>query len=161
MHWARAAMVGLLAVTAACTAKGGTSSGGAGPPIGSADLPVVKAGYWERTVTPAGGAPQVSHVCDAGEPLKLDGVDRNCSNFTMTRNAAGGIDVNATCASGPVAASLHETFSGDFTASYASDSQLTLTLQGQPPRTLTTHVAMRYVGACPPQPPPTGPSDAG
>jgi hypothetical protein len=150
----------LLALAAGCTAKTGGSSGGAGPPIGAADLPVVKAGYWERTVS-QNGAAQVTHVCHADEPLKLDGVDRNCSSFAISKTLAGAIQVDASCASGPVTSTLHETFSGDFQASYASDSQLTVTLQGQAPRTLTTHVAMRWVGACPPQPPPGGPSDAG
>ena len=159
MRWARAALVGLLAITAACTAKNGGSPVGSAP-AGAAELPVVKAGYWERTVTAAGGAPKVSHVCNTGEPLKLDGVDRDCSSFAVSRTLMGAIQVDATCAGGPVTSTLHETFSGDFDAAYASDSQLTVTLQGQAPRTLTTHVAMRYVGDCPP-PPPAGPRDAG
>jgi hypothetical protein len=100
------------------------------------------------------------HVCNTGEPLKLDGVDRDCSSFAVSRTLMGAIQVDATCAGGPVTSTLHETFSGDFDAAYASDSQLTVTLQGQAPRTLTTHVAMRYVGDCPP-PPPAGPRDAG
>jgi hypothetical protein len=154
-------MVGLLALAAgACTQQGGGSTNGTGPPVGAAELPVVKAGYWERTVT-QNGAPQVTHVCHTGEPLKLDGVDRNCSAFAVSRAMNGAIQVDATCVSGPVASTLHESFSGDFQASYAADTQLTLTLQGQAPRTLNTHVAMRYVGACPPPTPPGGPSDAG
>ena len=152
-------MAGLL-VLAACSVQGGHGGAG-GAPISTSGLPQVKAGYWERTVTQNGAAAQVSHVCNQGQALQFDGVDRNCSSFSMGRTLTGAVEVSATCATGPVSSTLHETISGDFNASYASDSQLTITLQGQPPHTLTTHVAMRYVGACPPAPPPGGPSDAG
>jgi hypothetical protein len=158
-------MLGLTALAAACSQQpssgGNASQSGSGPPAGAAELPTVKAGYWERTVSQDGGQPQVSHVCDTGEALKLDGIDRNCSQFAISRTSAGAIEVNATCAAGPVTSTLHETFSGDFNASYAADSQISIAMQGQPPRNISSHVAMRYVGACPPQPPPAGPSDAG
>jgi hypothetical protein len=146
------ALLGLLAMAACSRGGGNATAGGAGGPeitITAADLPHVKAGYWERVDTSNGQPPTTTHFCDTGAPIDLSSVTRNCGAFTLKRTFTGALVTDASCASGPVASTLHMTVSGDFNSSYTSDGQMTITMQGKPPQTFTTHAVARYLGACP------------
>jgi hypothetical protein len=154
-RWTGLATVGLIAV-AACSPQGGgngTSGGAAGGPdttITLADLPHVKAGYWERVDSSNGQAPTTSHFCDTGKPIDLTSVTKNCSTFTIKRTFLGALVTDASCASGPVSSTMHMTISGDFNSSYTSDGQMTITMQGKPPQSFAMHAVTRYLGVCPP-----------
>jgi hypothetical protein len=150
-HAVGLAMVGLVALAACSPQRGGNaaSSGGPDTTISLTDLPVVKAGYWERVDTSNGQAPTTSHFCETGKPVDISPVTKNCSTFTIKRTFTGALVTDANCASGPVSTTMHMTVSGDFNASYTSDSQMTITMQGKPPQTFTLHAVSRYLGDCP------------
>jgi hypothetical protein len=76
-------------------------------------------------------------------------VTKNCDSFTLKRAGDGSVVVDASCASGPVSTTMHVQVSGDYNTSYASDAQVTITMQGKPPQSFTSHSANRYVGDCP------------
>jgi hypothetical protein len=152
-RWAGPALLGLVAL-ASCSPGGGnaTSSGGPDTTISLADLPHVKAGYWERVEGGGGQPARTTHFCDTGKPIDVTSVTRNCSTYTLKRTFTGDLVTDASCASGPVTSTIHMTVSGDFNSSYTSDSQMTITLQGKPPQSFTLHAVTRYLGACPANP---------
>jgi len=153
-RWTGLALIAPLAV-AACSqnganaTSGGGASGGPETTITTADLPHVRAGYWERVDTSNGQPPTTSHFCDTGKPIDLSSVTKNCSTFTLKRTFTGALVTDASCVSGPVSSTMHMTISGDFDSSYTSDGQMTITLQGKPPQNYAMHSVTRYLGACP------------
>lgn len=140
------------------TANSATASGApaaapvSGPDtaITAADLPHLRAGYWERVGSTNGAPPETEHFCSSGKPFSPPkSAGRGCSTFTFKRTFAGGIVIDADCAEGPVTSKLHMTVSGDFNSSYTTDGQASIMMQGKPASSFTTHVVTRYVGACP------------
>jgi hypothetical protein len=162
---AACAALGLLLV-AGCSKGGGqatnTASGAPGAPaaaapasgpdtaITAADMPRLKAGYWETVTTTNGGAPETEHFCSSGKPLSMSrNAGHGCGTFSFKRTFLGAIVIDAACAEGPIASKIHMTASGDFNSSYTTDGQVSLTMQGKPAQTMSTHSASHWVGACP------------
>jgi hypothetical protein len=157
MRWRAALVVLGLGLIAACGPKSEQGSGGAPAAkssdqvITAAEMPRPRPGYWERRVSADGGVPRVTHFCQSDAPATIGDVGRGCSAFTYRRTLAGRVLIDAACAEGPISTTLHVTMSGDFNASYATDSEMSLTLQGHPPQRFVTHAEARYLGAdCPP-----------
>jgi hypothetical protein len=151
---------------AANTASAGGNAAAGGPAaaapargpdvaIAAADLPHLKAGYWESTTvttsaTSNGAGPEVHRFCSSGKPIAPPSqMGHGCSTFSFKRTFLGAIVIDAACAEGPVASKLHMTASGDFNSTYTTDSQASIIVQGQPPSNFTTHSVARWVGPCP------------
>ena len=118
--------------------------------INAADMPHLKAGYWEAVTTTNGQPGETHRFCSAGKPMAAPSqMGRGCSAFSFKRTFLGAYVIDADCAEGPVASKLHLTASGDFSSSYVTDSQASISMQGRPATTFTTHTVTRYVGACP------------
>jgi len=147
-RWTGLAMVGLLAMAACSPGGGNGTSGGPDTTISVADLPHVRAGYWERVETTNGQRPRPPTSATPASPSTWFG-HKECSSFILKRTFLGAVVTDATCASGPVASTMHMSIGGDFNASYTSDGQMTITLQGKPPQNFTLHTVTRYLGACP------------
>jgi hypothetical protein len=128
------------------------SSASSGPDvvITEADLPHLKPGLWETTVTTSqGGPPETSRHCESGESVKPAAMAKNCSSFVFKRTFLGGIVIDAACGANGVFSTMHMSMHGDFSGGFSGDSQVSLTLPGQPTHTFTTHSEAHYVGACP------------
>ena len=152
-----------LVLVAGCSPKGGgganTAAGSPGAPaapasgpdtvITEADLPHLKAGVWEITTSGAGEPTETRRRCETGESIKPQQVGKGCSKFELKRTFLGGFVIDAVCASGGVASTMHITASGDFNSSYSSDNDGTMTVTGQAPVVIKTHTEGRYIGPCP------------
>jgi hypothetical protein len=157
-----------LALLGGCSRGGGNAAAGAGPAaatgggpaapaasgpdisINAADMPHLKAGYWEAVTTTNGQERETHRFCSAGKPMAPPAqMGRGCSTFSFKRTFLGAYVIDASCAEGPVASKLHMTASGDFDASYVTDGQASITMQGRPATTFTTHTQTRYLGPCP------------
>jgi hypothetical protein len=127
------------------------ASSGPDVSIAETDLPHLKAGLWSTTVTSSndGGKPDVSSHCETGETIKPASVGKACSQFSFKRTFLGVIVVDATCGQNGVVSTMHMSISGDYNAAVTGDSQVSLTVPGQPTRSFTTHTESRYVGPCP------------
>ena len=140
-------------------ASGAASASGAPAPaaatgpdvaIQAADMPHLKAGYWESTTTTNGAAAEVHKICESGKPLSAPpSMSKGCSTLTFKRTFLGGFAIDADCADGPVAMKMHMTASGDFNSTYTSDSQVSMTMQGKPATSFNTHSVARWIGPCP------------
>ena len=132
---------------------GGAASPAAGGPdvtIAAADMPHLKAGYWEQTTTTNGSGPEVHRYCSSGKPVSAPAqMGKGCSTFAFKRTVLGAFVIDADCAEGPVSSKMHMTASGDFNANFASDSQVSIVMQGRPASTFTTHTVSRWIGPCP------------
>lgn len=154
------AALGLVFI-AGCSKGGGgntTAAGGPGAPpasgpdvaISAADLPRLKAGYWETTSTTNGQAGETHRFCSSGKPVAAPAqMTRGCSSFSYRKTFLGGFVIDANCAEGPVSSKLHMTVSGDFNAAYQTDSQAEIDMQGRPASSFASHSVSRWVGACP------------
>ncbi len=153
-----------LALVAGCSQKGGAANTAAGAPGGSAsapasgpdtaiteaDLPHPKAGLWEVSMTTDGAPAEVSRHCESAATIKPPQANPECSKFEMKRTFLGAVVFDISCNAGPVSSTIHATATGDFNSSYSSDTVATITLQGQPPKTIKTHTDAHYVGPCAP-----------
>ena len=123
--------------------------------ITAADLPHLKAGYWETTTlttsaTSGGAGPEIHRFCSSGKPVSPPTqLGRGCSSFSFKRSFLGAIVIDSECAEGPISSTLHMTASGDFNSTYTTDSQVSLAMQGKPASSFTTHTVSRWVGPCP------------
>jgi hypothetical protein len=160
------AAIAALVLIAGCSKSGGgapnTAAGAPAPaqpaaqasgpdtPITVADLPRLKAGLWESSTVTDGGPAEVSRTCETGEPIKSPPQDSGCTQISIKRTFLGAVVFDMTCATGPVSSSVHATVTGDFNGSYSSDTMATITMQGQPPKTIKTHSDVRYIGPCTP-----------
>ncbi len=118
-----------------------------------AQLPHVKPGYWEETVTDNGTAMDPSHDCSDGT-LRLPGalMPAGCTSEPVTTlDAKGEVAVDWSCSASGATTIEHTTVSGDFNASYAIDSVTTTTASGAAPHVTTLHQQFKYLGACPPE----------
>ena len=147
---------GQTAHTAATAATAGAppaavaSASGPDKAITAADMPHLKAGYWETVSTTNGEAPETRRFCSSGKPLAPPKNESHaCSTFSFKRTLLGAIVVDADCAEGPVASKMHMTVSGDFNSSYTTDTQASIIMQGKPASTINTHSVSHWVGACP------------
>jgi hypothetical protein len=113
-------------------------------------LPRLKAGYWEEVETLPGLPPHARHFCTSGKPVSLTRLAQGCGDLTVVRGADGRWAVDAACSKGAISTTLHATVGGDFTTAYAGDTTVTMTIQGYPPKRLSSHSQSRYLGACPP-----------
>jgi len=153
-----------LACLAGCSQKGGQANATAGGAAGAAtapasgpdtaitaaDLPHLKAGLWEVSMSTDGAAAEVSRHCETGQAIKAPPVRSECSKFEIKRTFLGAVVFDISCAEGPISSSIHSTVTGDFGSSYSSDTVATITVQGQPPHTSNTHTEAHYVGPCTP-----------
>lgn len=118
--------------------------------ISENDLPHPKGGEWLLTVS-ADGSPPVSHRdCESGERIDVKPKDmgKNCSQFSLKRTFLGALVMDATCTTGPVSYSFHLNVHGDFNNNYVTDSTGSVTMQGQPTRSFTSHTEAHYLGPC-------------
>lgn len=141
--------------TASAAGAGGAPAAAApasGPDtaITAADMPHLKAGYWETVSTTSGEAPETHHFCSSGKPFTPPKSEHaGCAAYSLKRTFLGAIVVDTDCAEGPVASKMHMTVSGDFNSAFTTDAQASITMQGKPATTFTTHSVTRYLGACP------------
>lgn len=118
--------------------------------IQAADMPRLKAGYWESTTTTNGAQAEIHKVCESGKPLAPPpSMGKGCSTFSFKRTFLGGYVIDTDCADGPVAMKMHMTANGDFNSTYTTDGQVSIITQGKPASTFTTHSVSRWVGPCP------------
>jgi hypothetical protein len=132
-------------------AGSGAPAASSGPDvvISEADLPHLKAGQWETTISTDGGQPETSRHCETGESVKPKDLSKTCSQFVFKRTFMGGIVIDAVCGAGGVSSTMHMSIHGDFTGGYSGDSQVTLSVPGRPTQTFTTHSESHYIGPCP------------
>jgi phosphate-selective porin len=125
---------------------------GADTVISENDLPHPKGGEWAMSMM-VNGAPAVTHnVCETGERINIkpsQQLSKNCSQFSIKRTLLGGLVVDMAC-TGPMnmAMTVHSEVKGDFNENYVSDTTSSVTMQGQPARSFTTHTEAHYVGPC-------------
>jgi hypothetical protein len=119
--------------------------------ITEADLPHLKAGLWSTTSTTPGdkGPPEASTHCETGETIKPQELGKHCSQFSIKRTFLGAIVIDASCGQNGVTSTMHMTFKGDFNSSVSGDSQVSMSMPGQPAHTFATHTESHYVGPCP------------
>jgi len=130
----------------------GAAAPASGPDVAiqAADMPRLKAGYWESTTTTNGAEAEVHKICESGKPLSAPpSMGKGCAALTFKRTFPGGFVIDANCADGPVAMKMHMTASGDFNSTYTTDSQVSMTMQGKPATNFTTHTVARWLGPCP------------
>jgi hypothetical protein len=133
---------------AAPAAKAPTS--GPDVAIQASDMPRARAGYWETSTSTNGAAPEVHKFCESGKPISAPGqLGKGCQSFTFKKTFLGGYVIDAACAEGPVSTTLHMSVSGDFTNTYTSDAQASISTQGRPTSTFSTHSVAHWVGPCP------------
>lgn len=163
-------LAGSLCVLAACGqtgggnaasngAGGGHASAGGGPAAAPAAgggevvdmsaMPSPRAGLWRVTLDDGDGAPTTDTHCYSGR-VPVVKKPPNCSQFTVQRTLTGGFVMDMHCGDAEVTVVSHAEMSGDFQSHAIGDQTLTMTAQGQPPRTIKTHTDMTYVGACAP-----------
>lgn len=137
---------------AAAGSSAPAASSGPDVTITETDLPHLKAGQWETTISSSngGGPPSVSRHCESGQTIKPQQLGKNCSSFTFKRTFMGGIVIDATCGQNGMVSTMHMSVHGDYNASITGDSQVSLAMPGQPTRSFTTHTESHYVGPCPP-----------
>ena len=135
----------------ACSKPAANSAAG-GVVISQADLPKLKPGLWEISVSNDGKPPTIAAPpeCETGETMIPKDIGKACSQFVFKRTFLGAIVIDAVCAMGGASTTMHMTIHGDFNGDYTGDSQVTLTVAGQPTRTFTTHSESKYLGPCPP-----------
>lgn len=75
---------------------------------------------------------------------------RHCSKMSFRRMADGTITLDSACADGAISTTSHTVYSGDFASAFTSDGETQVTMAGRPPRTMKSHKAFRYLGACAP-----------
>ena len=127
------------------------ASSGSDVTITETDLPHLKPGLWSTTISSSndGGKPDVSTHCETGETIKPPSLDKACSRFSFKRTVLGAIVIDATCGQNGAVSTMHMSIHGDYNAGIVGDSQVSLTLPGQPTRTFTAHTESHYVGPCP------------
>ena len=117
-------------------------------------LPHIKVGQWEVTTVANGQAQPTRTSCSPAGRLPMPITVRlyGCNaQPTLARTGAGAITVDLNCATQYAIATQHTTISGDFNASFVSQTRLSLDdRQGRPPTVTEVRQSFRYLGACPP-----------
>jgi hypothetical protein len=165
-----ATLLGLtsLCLIAACGQKGGnatasaggTSSGGGAPAAATsgadttltmADLPHPKAGLWETTITDTDlPKPSTDTNCLSGQAPSMTKMPEGCADLSIKRTFTGQIVIDANCKTPQFTMVAHSVSTGDFQTHMSTDSESTMTMQGQPPRMSKMHIDAHWVGPCAP-----------
>jgi hypothetical protein len=161
---AACAAIGLV-LLAGCSKGGGaantTAPGGVAPAakapasgpdvsIQASDMPRARAGYWETATTTNNEPPEFHRFCESGKPISAPGqLGKGCQSFTFKKTFLGAYVIDVACAEGPVSTTVHMTVSGDFTNTYVSDAQASISTQGRPTSTFSTHSVATWIGTCP------------
>jgi hypothetical protein len=164
----------VLCLVAACGKPGGTAGAsaaapmaGAGPTSGPntavtfADLPHPRAGLWQTTTDDGDGHPDTSSACLSGAAPTVAKMPAGCDQPSIKRTFTGSIVVDATCKTAQFSMTAHSVSTGDFQSHVTTESESTMTMAGQPPRTSKLHIDAHWVGPCPPDQKPVDAPDLG
>jgi hypothetical protein len=155
---AAAAAFAMLSLAACSKGGGGAahSAGQAAAPaaaevaISEADLPHVKAGYWEVTDTGLRGISATRHSCASGKPMRVNAAGlSHCSQFSFKRNLLGQVVIDATCGEHGFSGASHGVISGDFDSNYVTEMTTTLTIPGRSPMSFHWKSQAHWLGPCP------------
>jgi len=132
----------------ACSKPAGPA-GGADVVISQADLPKLKPGLWETSVSNDGKPATSSQHCETGERIGMEAMSKACSKFEFRRSALGVITIDAVCGAGGYSSTMHMTVSGDYESKITGDGLITMNNPDHAPTAITTHSESHYVGPCP------------
>lgn len=158
-----AVTVGLavLCLVAACGSSGGNTAAGAshagaastpagGTPLAYADLPRPRAGLWQTVTDNGDGHPDTSTSCLSGRAPAVANMPVGCAQPIIKRTFTGAIVIDASCETAHFRMTGHTVSTGDFQSHVSTDSETTMIIGNQPPRTSRIHIDSRWVGPCPP-----------
>jgi hypothetical protein len=143
------------------SAGGGQASAGGGPAAppavaGGGDqtidlsaMPHPRGGLWRVTEDDGDGHPTTDNHCYSGR-VPVVKKPPTCTQFTLKRTLTGGFAMDMSCGGEGYTMVAHSEMSGDFQSHMTGDMNMTMTMQGQPPRTIHQHSDMQYVGDCAP-----------
>ncbi|HEY2710201.1 MAG TPA: DUF3617 family protein [Caulobacteraceae bacterium] len=131
------------------TAAGGAQASGPDQVISFADLPRPKAGLWQQTMDDGDGHPASTTSCLSGKNPNVK-MPKSCTQFTITRTFLGAIKMHMNCSSPEFSMVSDAVATGDMQSSMTSDMTMTVTMQGQPPKTSKMHIDAKYMGPCAP-----------
>ena len=134
-----------------------TAGGGA---ISLADLPRPRAGLWKIVVDDGDGPPTTMTECYSGVAPATK-APKNCTKMSFTRDASGAVVADFDCGDNRMRLAEHIVGTGDYQTQMVSDGQMTVTIQGQPPKVSKVHSVSTRVGDCPPGAKPDSPAAAG
>lgn len=144
----RPAASGAPASSAATAAPAAPAKDQLGPEIPASQLPSIRAGLWETTVTSAGKKPRVDRQCESGRQKPIS-MGKECSKLTLHRTLLGGYVLDSQCGYGEMAFAMHMEARGDFQSHYEADITSHVKLPGKPDEVDTSHHEGRYLGPCP------------
>jgi hypothetical protein len=133
----------------ACSKPANQAAGAGGVVISQADLPKLKPGLWEISVSNDGKPPTISQHCETGERVGMAAMSKACSKLEFRRSALGVITIDAICGTGDYSSTMHMTVSGDYDSKIAGDGLITLNNPDHAPTAITTHSESHYLGPCP------------
>ncbi|HUO12141.1 MAG TPA: DUF3617 family protein [Caulobacteraceae bacterium] len=119
-------------------------------PLAYADLPRLKPGLWRTTTDSGEGPPDTSSSCLSGRAPVVAKIPDGCAQPSIKRTFTGEIVVDASCKTAHFSMIGHTVSRGDFQSHVTTDSETTMTIGRQPPRTSKLHIDSRWVGPCPP-----------
>jgi hypothetical protein len=156
------ALAGLCLVTA-CGPKGGNSTaasasggGGAAPASGPdvtinlSDLPRQRAGLWQTTLDDGDGHPDTNTRCVSGAAPDMSSMPKGCTQYSIKRTFTGAYVFDMNCKTAEFSMVGHTVATGDFQTQADSDTEMTMTIAGQAPKTSKMHVSSHWVGPCAP-----------
>ena len=124
------------------------------------ELPSLRAGLWEQTITPSGAGmpdgtkPVTTRVCldeamqRQQQAANAKGAGAGCDPQT-TRRTGEAYVVEAQCRQGQLASRSTMTVRGDFRTQYTSETVVTLSGGPEGPAEARRVTQARYLGACP------------
>lgn len=117
--------------------------------ISLADLPRPKAGLWKIVVDDGDGQPMTMTECYSGAAPAMKAPE-NCAKMSFTRDATGALVADFDCGNDRMRVAEHMVGRGDYQSQMMSDGQMTVTVQGRPPKVSKVHSVSTRVGDCPP-----------
>jgi len=122
-------------------------------PVAPANVPHLKAGYWQSSSTSSTGAtssrPWCTHGASIGPRMGPEGLGQGCTFSGVQQSPAGAYVYDVICLGNGATSDGHTSYRGDFISHYTIDSIQTDTQAGEAPHVTTGHTESHYLGDCP------------